>query len=119
MAESSVIWSICGIDRRLPDGSEYPSSSVFAIHWRAFFSKENQSSKAVGVIQLPEPEPENFIPYSNLTEDKVLEWVFSKLGPEKVSNIEFGLRYEVENKLNPSEILNELPWVNKFNSEQN
>ncbi len=57
---------------------------------------------------------EGFVPYADLTENTVLEWVLTSLGEEKVIEIEIALETEVtsEKAAKEAEIVKSgLPWA--------
>lgn len=58
-------------------------------------------------------DPENFIPYSNLSEEQVIQFVRTTFGDEEVKKIENDLADEIINKINPPAppvIVENLPW---------
>ena len=109
MADPTVVWAVPGVDRKLPDGDVCPEGQVYAGGWTATYEKDGQSAYAYGSVGFPEPDPDNYTPYSELTEAEVLEWIFNILGDEQVASIENGLKTQVEEKLNPT-TANGKPW---------
>lgn len=109
MADPIVVWAVPGVDRKLPDGDVCPEGQVYAGGWTATYEKDGQSAYAYGSVGFPEPDPDNYTPYSELTEAEVLEWIFNILGDEQVASIENGLKTQVEEKLNPT-TANGKPW---------
>jgi len=55
----------------------------------------------------------DYIPYSQLTEQKVLEWVFASLGADGVSSIEQSIQGQINSILTPlvSASAQPLPWA--------
>lgn len=68
------------------------------------------SIQATQVIPLPKDRP--FIPYNDLTNDIVVGWIQTELGPEGVASIETNLNAQIEINLNPppSPQVLPLPW---------
>lgn len=58
------------------------------------------------------PNNPNYIPYNQLTEQKVLEWLFDSLGTEGVSSTEQSIQGQINSILNPlvSASAQPLPW---------
>jgi hypothetical protein len=109
MTDPAVTWDIPGVDRKLPDGDTCPDGAIYAGGWTATYEKDGQSAYAYGSIGFPEPDPENFTPYSQLTKEQVMEWTLAILGEEQVKSIENSLKAQVEEKLNPTHA-NGRPW---------
>lgn len=109
MAVSGVVWSVPGVDRKLPDGDTCPEGCVYAGGWTATYEEGGESAYAYGSVSFPEPDPNNYKPYSQLTEEEVLNWVFDALGVDQVVGIQESLYQQVQEKLNPSHA-NGKPW---------
>ena len=65
-----------------------------------------------GIQATPLDPAAPFIPYSNLTNDIVVGWVQSNLGPNGVASIEANLAAQIEAQINPpvSPMAFPLPW---------
>jgi len=48
---------------------------VTAIHWRLNATKNDTTNTIYGLISLPEPDPENFTPFEELTFEEVVFWI--------------------------------------------
>jgi monomeric isocitrate dehydrogenase len=75
---------------------------------------EDQIERKIGNLKLEEDsESSDFIPFEQLTEETVIDWVKSKVGEEEISKIETELKERIEKKLvkkaNP-EFLTGKPW---------
>lgn len=55
------------------------------------------------------PEDPNFIPYEELTEETVLNWVSTALGPQTLELIQNELIQKINSKKNPP-VLSGTPW---------
>lgn len=78
------------------------------------FNHEGESDRHVGFLNLNgDPTDPAFIPFENLTEEIVINWVKADLGEEKIAKIEAEylarLQDVVEKKNNPTELLG-TPW---------
>lgn len=99
-------WNIAQLERHLSDGA------VFTAHWTVNLQAQGESAGGYGSIGFTVAEnPENFIPYENLTKKTVVGWVQDALGEEQVSNIETALATQIEQKLHPTNAQG-IPWSN-------
>jgi len=57
------------------------------------------------------PEKVDYVPFDELTEDKVIEWVKDELGAETVANFYSAIDEQIANKINPLTNNPELPWA--------
>ena len=53
-----------------------------------------------------------FIPYADLTEDTVIDWIQQELGPDGVSNLEACIQGQINSQINPPvvPVNTPLPW---------
>ena len=51
-----------------------------------------------------------FIPYENLTEIDVMQWVFDVLGSGSISDIQNRVNNQINEQINPPTISKPLPW---------
>jgi len=65
-----------------------------------------------GVAQLKPSEDGTFIPFENLTQDQVIEWVKASMRPEDKRHYELGLTRALELKANPPPrpVIKPAPW---------
>lgn len=87
--------------------SANPSNCVQTVSWRAKGIQNEHSSTIYGTVGLPEPGSP-FIPYQNLTEQTVLNWVWNN-GVDK-TNVEQALQQQIDSKINPTIVTPQLPW---------
>jgi hypothetical protein len=54
-----------------------------------------------------------FIPYADLTEDTVIDWIQQDLGPDGVSNLEACIQGQINSQINPPTVPvnTPLPWA--------
>jgi hypothetical protein len=107
MAE--VNWAIANLERKLPDGNTPPDGQVYIAHWTASLEDQGESAGAYGSIGFGEPDPGNYTPFDQLTEEKALEWVFDALGVDQVVSIQEALYQQLQEKLNPTSAAG-VPW---------
>ena len=94
-----VTWTITQLEHKIAN------KFVTVAHWTATATDENYSSSASNVRGWPDGEPT--IPYDELTQDIVLDWIWAN-GPGKDA-IEANLAYEIELQKNPVSATG-VPW---------
>ena len=85
------------------------SDVVYIVHWRYTATSENElfTSTTSGTANIPSPDPENFIPFEDLTQSQVEGWVESAVDLEKFRNILDSIILE---KQSPATELKDVPW---------
>jgi hypothetical protein len=106
---TQVTWDIAQLERHLPDGDTCPDGAVYTAHWTASLQESGESAGCYGSIGLGAPDPNNFVPFNQLTKEEVLNWVFEALGPDQVVLIQESLYNQIQEKLNPTSATG-LPW---------
>ena len=101
----SVTWNVVEMQRNLPDGDTPPDGLVTIIHWTAQFGEAN----SYGSVGLGAPDPDNWTPFEDITQEQAIQWAKDALGPETVSGIESGLLEQEQRILNPT-TADGLPW---------
>lgn len=98
-------WRIAQLERTTADGV------VFTAHYTIDAKDEAYSAGAYGSIGFEQPDPETMIPFSELTEETVIDWVKERLGgDEKVEEIEGALQAQLDEKHAPTKAVG-LPWA--------
>ena len=95
-----ITWSISNLDRRTSDGF------VIVAHWRATAVDGDYSASVYSTCSWTEGEP--VVPYNNLTEQQVLEWVWAS-GVDKAA-AEQSLAGQIEAQKNPVSATG-MPWT--------
>lgn len=89
------------------------TGTVVNVSYNVIFKLEDSTIRYSSDINLPVP-PENddeFIPYSDLTEELVITWVKSTLGDEKIAALENEYLLMLQEKsANTQEYSNGSPW---------
>lgn len=106
---AQVTWDIAQLERKLPDGDTCPDGAVYTAHWTASLEESGESASAYGSVGFGDPDPATFVPFSQLTKEEVLNWVFAALGPDQVVSIQEGLNNQIQQKLNPTSEAG-VPW---------
>ena len=82
-------WEINTLERELADG--YVKKVIYRVKG---MDGSEEKVRTTGYVELAKPE--TLIPYKDLTESKVLEWVKAKLGTDAVASIEKYLEDEIK-----------------------
>ena len=85
------------------------SNVVYVVHWKYTATTENEefTSTMSGVANIPSPDPENFIPFEDLTQSQVEGWVESAVDLEKFKE---ALDNTILEKQTPVTQLKDVPW---------
>ena len=94
-------WGIANLERETADGF------VFTAHYTVNANDGTYSSGAYGSLGFERPE--NLIPYADLTEGTVIQWVKEALGEEKVQGILDALQGQLDEQRNPTKAAG-VPW---------
>lgn len=97
---TTTTWSIAQLERHTADGI------VFTAHYTVDANDGTYSAGAYGSIGLEQPNPNNIIPYANLTPEIVIGWVQDRLNVEE---IEDSLQSQLDEKNAPTTATG-LPW---------
>ena len=101
---TTYTWAVNTLDRELADGY------VSTVHYTVNAADDTYSAGAYGSVGLERPE--TLIPYADLTESQVIEWVKAALGgDEKVTEIEAALQAQLDEQRTPTKGSG-TPWVN-------
>ena len=92
------------------------SGLVFEVTYVMNFKLENQMDRKVGLLTLEGDETDpNFVPFDQLTEEMVINWVKDSLGEEQIDAIKLEyqtiLQQRIDKQKNP-EFLTGRPWGN-------
>ena len=99
---TTFTWAIANLERETADGFVYTAHyTVNATDGEAY------SAGAYGSIGFERPE--ELIPFDNLTQEIVIEWVKEKLGEEQVEKVETALQSQIDEKRAPTKASG-TPW---------
>ena len=102
---TTFTWSVSTLDRTVADGI------VGTVHYTVSAADDTYSSGAYGSVGLEAPaEGATVIPYADLTEAGVIEWVKTALGgDEKVTEIQAALQAQIDEQRTPTQATG-TPW---------
>jgi hypothetical protein len=82
------------------------------IHWRYNATKvegdKTYFAETYGASSVAQPNPQNFTPYENVTEEEVINWLEQILPVNDMQSI---LEANINLQINPVEVTLPLPWV--------
>jgi hypothetical protein len=115
MATTNFEWVIsqlnCAVESEgLPD-------VINTIHWRYQATQEHDGkiyfADTYGAASVGQPNPQNFIPYEDVTEEEVIGWLEEILPVEAMQE---GLESNIALQINPVEVTLPLPWASTTTS---
>jgi len=71
---------------------------VKVIHWRMNAEEDGISTTAYGTVNLADPSPAQFVPFSEITEEMTIEWVSSAMN---VADVQASLAAQIAMIKNP------------------
>ena len=100
---TAFTWAIANLERETADGI------IFTAHYTISAKSAAYSAGAYGSIGFERPD--NLVPYSDITEEMVVEWVKDALTEEKVEQIEDALQSQLDEQAAPTKAAG-VPWGN-------
>jgi len=101
---TTITWGIAQLERNTADGV------VYTAHYTVAANDGTYSASAYGSIGLEQPDPDNIIPFADLTPEIVIGWVQEKLGgDEKIEEIEAALQVQLDEQAAPTKAQG-VPW---------
>lgn len=98
---ATITWSISDLAHYVNSGG------VIVAYWQATAVDGAYSASAYGTASfIPDPDSPDFIPYEDLTESDVLDWVYSRVNK---SDVEESLTGKIEEDKTPA-ISQGVPW---------
>jgi hypothetical protein len=92
--------------------SEGLSDVINVIHWRYNATQvdgdKTYFADTYGSSSVAQPNPQNFIPYADVTEAEVIGWLEAIL---PVEAMQLGLENNIALQINPVEVTLPLPWL--------
>lgn len=103
---ATIVWSIAQLDVRPADGAL--SDVVVTVHWCCTATDGAYVGMVYNTCMLPLPDGDAFIPYDELTQDIVLDWIWVN-GVDRDSTEATAVAY-VAAQQNPPIVSPPLPW---------
>lgn len=100
-------WSVTEMECYPQEGGE--ADVVFNVHWTCNKLQDGFIGSAYSTCTVPTPSGDNFTPYSDLTKEQVLGWIWSN-GVDKTAT-EILVQTQIDNQINPPVVTPPLPWA--------
>jgi hypothetical protein len=102
-----ITWTISQMDCYPQVGSE--TDVVFTVHWQCTGTDGTYTASVYSTCAIPTPDPADFVPYDQLTQDMVLGWIWED-GVDKAAT-EAAVQQQIDNQINPPVVTPPLPWA--------
>lgn len=101
---TNIVWKILQLDRNATSGV------VHTAHWICLAQDGEYSGSVYGTQSFAEvdPEDDSFIPYDEITEENVLDWIFNEM-QDQVKAHEDNVLSQIDSKKNPVTVSG-VPW---------
>ena len=103
-------WEVTDMMRDLPDGDTPPEGQVICLYWKATHYASGLSAWEQGNAGLGAPDPDNYTPFEDITEEQADEWLKASLGDEEIATIEARLAAQIQEQLAPKMSLGLPNW---------
>jgi len=97
-------WTISTLDRDTADGF------VNTVHWTASQTDGEFTTSTYSTVSFTKEDGINYVPYADLTEATVVEWVKASLGEEGVAAVDLALANNIAAQKNPP-VATGTPWT--------
>ena len=103
-------WNIFAMDAYPQHEGE--TDVVFTVHWTLVGTDGTYTGSVYGTasFEVDETKPD-FLPFADLTLDKVIAWTKTVLGEEQVAAYEKSVADQIEAQINPTIVTPVLPWA--------
>jgi hypothetical protein len=98
-----TIWKISNLDRNTADGF------VNTVHWNASQTDGDFTASTYSTVSFTKEDGINYVPYAELTEAAVIEWVKGSLGAEGVAAVDATLAANIAEQKAPK-VATGTPW---------
>jgi hypothetical protein len=106
-----ITWQIDAMQCKVQEGDL--SDVVIVVHYRCNGTQvegdKTYSASVYSTCSLPSPDPTNFTPYADLTQEQVLGWIWAN-GVDKDAT-EAAVLQQIEMQKNPPVVAPPLPWA--------
>jgi hypothetical protein len=108
--ETSFQWVIAQLNCAVE--SEGLANVINVIHWRYNATQvdgdKTYFAEIYGSSSVAQPNPQNFIPYTDVTEEEVISWLEQIL---PIEDMQLRLKANITLQINPVEVTLPLPWA--------
>lgn len=100
----TTTWKIANLERETQDGF------VYQAHYTVDAVTEDGAYRSGAYGSIGFERPENLIPFSDLTEELVVQWVQEALGADKIQEIDNALIAQLDEQRHPTKAAG-VPWA--------
>jgi hypothetical protein len=98
-----TIWKISNTDRNTTDGF------IFCVHWNASQTDGDFTASTYSTVSFTKEDGINYVPYADLTEAAVVEWVKGSLGADGIAAVDAALAANIAEQKAPKTATG-TPW---------
>ena len=84
---------------------------VITVDWHRIARADTYSANIYGQVSLTAPDPDDFTPFEQITEQQVTDWVTAALTPERIAEYDANLAVNLEQQQNPPVENKPAPWI--------
>lgn len=111
--ETSYTWKFDALET-IPNVYD-KQNVVYIVHWRLYGNRDTESGSYTtdlfGIQQIaPYTLGAPFIPFENLTEENVADWVLNSMG-SKYGELTASINQRIEDMINPPTLILPPPWT--------
>ena len=111
-----ITWTVSTLDYEVSKNGLDNVATV--AHWRCTgVDADGNEGSAYGTKALPEPSPDSFIPWDNITEEIILGWLVAEMttnkmddAPSEQESVEATIQAQIDEKANPTRGTG-VPWA--------
>lgn len=100
---TTITWNVNTLERITATGE------VQTVHYTVDAEDGTYRAGAYGSVGLDPADPNDMIPYADITKEQVISWLHAKLGEEAVANVESALQAQINEQRAPSKAAG-VPW---------
>lgn len=102
----STTWRVIGC--QAVTDAKSSETILTSLVWQCIVKTESSKAIYTGSSLLPKPNPESLIPFDEISEDQMIQWILNEVGTEGMAKIESDLMLQLE----PEETFDvRPPWV--------
>ena len=107
---TTYTWNVTALYTETVDGEQ---NYVVIANYIVVGIDDTYSAELSNIARFSTASVSPFIPYADLTEDTVIDWIQQDLGPDGVSNLEACIQGQINSQINPpvTPVNTPLPWA--------
>ena len=107
---TTFTWAVTALYTETVNGEE---DYVVIANYTVIGTDDTYSAELSNIARFSTASVTPFIPYPELTEDVVIDWIQQELGPDGVSNLEACIQGQINSQINPPTVPvnTPLPWI--------